>query len=399
MALVQLMAKGVQDTYLTSNPQYSLFKTAHRRHTAFAQQWSEETFAGEAMYGKRCVVELNKSSDLVHNIILEATMKRTGDTFYPLEELLQMVELYIGGVKVSHYDNTWIRLYDELFRNLEEQMAYREMCDFTSEPIGNTKTLRIPLLFFFNRAISQSLPLISLAYSTVELVFHFASSIKGVDMSVDPKFKIHVERIFLDNDERAIFAKSKHSYLIEQLQMHRTSTLDIRSSANAQLLKVNLPFNHPCKSIVFVFKDENQHGVFSSSLLPFENREAYGILRSAKIVIDGNERQEDRSGSWLRNVENYLRMNTTPSVGVYCFHYAMHPEDSVNPSGSINLSQFETELLLRVKQTSAATVDDVVDIEEETVEDARHLNYLHIYATNWNVLHIEKGMAGVKWSN
>ena len=398
MALVQLMAKGVQDVPLTSSPQFSLFKQQHKRHTPFAVEWAEESFLGEAKYGQRCVVEINKASDLVRNIILEATMTRTGKTFFPMEELIELVEIFIGGVKVTHYDSTWCRIYDEMYRPFEEQMAYREMCDFTNEPMGNTKTLRIPLLFWFNRHAAQALPLIALAYSTVEIVFHFAKSVRGVDTSTDPNFRVHVERIFLDNKERALFGKCKHSYMFEQLQMHKSPTLDIQQK-DSQLLKLNLPFNHPTKSLIFCFTAPWEHGVFASSLLPYESREVYGILKSAKLVINGVDRQEEKSGSWLRNVENFLRLGTTPSVGVYSMHFCLHPRDSITPSGSLNMSQFESELFLTLKSTTALTTDEVKNVDAETVQAATALSYINLYAVNWNQLNITQGMAGVRWSN
>lgn len=399
MALLQLAATGPQDTRLTSDPQTSLFRSKYKRHTPFAVEWMEESFQNEAKLGKRCTLEIAKSSDLLKNVVIEATMKKVGNTFYPMEELLQNVELWIGGIKIAEYDSTWIRIFDELYRtSMEEQLAYREMTGFTNEPLYNTKTMRIPLLFWFCRNTSQALPLIALSYSTVEIVFHFAETIQGVDTSIDPMIKAYVERIYLGNEERTLFAKAKHSYLIERVHMHRTSTLQIQTAQNKQYLQVDLPHNHPTKSLIFAFVN-GTHGVFSSSLRPFENRECYGALRSARLMVNGQERQEDKSGSWLRNVENYLRVGNTPSVGVYAMHFCMKPTDSTQPSGSINLSQLEAKLLLRLKTMNATLADHVLNVEEETVTDATELNYLHIYNVHWNQLEIQKGMAGIKWSN
>jgi hypothetical protein len=400
MALLQLAATGPQDMRLTSEPQFSLFKSRHKRHTPFAVEWTEEAFQNEAKLGQRCTLELGQSSDLVKNIVVEATMKKVGDTFYPMEELLQSVELWIGGNKIAEYDSTWIRIFDEMYRTtMEEQLAYREMTGFTNEPVYNTKTLRIPLLFWFCRSTAQALPLIALSYSPVEIVFHFASSIRGIDTTLDPMIKAYVERIYLGNEERTQFAKAKHSYLIERVQMHTTSTLHVHAPGSKQNLQIDLPLNHPTKSLVFVFVYPEKHGVFASSLVPFENRECFGVLRSATLLVNGQERQEEKSGSWLRNVENYLRLGSTPSVGVYAMHFCMKPHDPLQPSGSLNMSQLDGKLLLTLKKTDAPTPDAITNVEEETVDDAKQLNYVHIYGVHWNELNIQKGMAGLRWSN
>jgi hypothetical protein len=210
--------------------------------------------------------------------------------------------------------------------------------------------------------------------------------------------KVYVERIYLGNEERTQFAKAKHSYLIERVQMHTTTTTQATQDVK-QHLSVDLPLNHPTKSLVFVFVDPKQHGVFASSLQPFENMECFGVLKSARLLVNGQERQEEKSGSWLRNVENYLRLGNTPSVGVYAMHFCMKPHDPVQPTGSLNMSQLEGKLLLKLKKTGVDTFQEITNVEEETVNDAKHLNYLHIYGVHWNELNIQKGMAGLRWSN
>jgi hypothetical protein len=42
--LMQLVAYGAQDIYLTGNPQITFFKVVYRRHTNFAMEAIEQTF-------------------------------------------------------------------------------------------------------------------------------------------------------------------------------------------------------------------------------------------------------------------------------------------------------------------------------------------------------------------
>jgi hypothetical protein len=397
MALLQLAAKGEQDKLLTSNPQTSLFKSTYKRHTPFQTEWVQETINGTATFGQRCTIPIPKTSDLVRNIVLEATMKRTGDTFYCMEEFVDGIELLIGGVKVASYDRTWSRVYDELYRSLDEQMAYREMTDFSHEPIGNVKRLRLPLIFWFCRTTSQALPLISVPYAQVELVLHLNKQVKGIDMTVDPSMSIHLERVFLGPDERRIFARSTLRYLVEQVQMAHSATLSIENKQ--KVLRFPLDFNHPTKSLVFVLTNPQMHGVFSASLLPLENREAAGPVKGAKLIINGKDVQEEKSGSWLRNVDNFLLMKSSPSVGIYTMHFCTQPQHPTQPSGSLNLSEVESELFIRLKSMDATLMDNIVNIDDETLKDATELTHLYVYGQSWNQLVFSNGMAGITWSN
>ena len=44
--LMQLVAYGAQDIYLTGNPQITFFKVVYRRHTNFSMESIQQTLAG-----------------------------------------------------------------------------------------------------------------------------------------------------------------------------------------------------------------------------------------------------------------------------------------------------------------------------------------------------------------
>ncbi|NBO71224.1 hypothetical protein EBV26_12210, partial [bacterium] len=49
--LMQLVAYGAQDVYLTGNPQITFFKVVYRRHTNFAMESIENPFNGSPGFG------------------------------------------------------------------------------------------------------------------------------------------------------------------------------------------------------------------------------------------------------------------------------------------------------------------------------------------------------------
>jgi hypothetical protein len=65
--LMQLVAYGAQDVYLTGNPQITFWKVTYRRYTNFAIESIEQTFNGQADFGRRvqCVISRNDINAIV----------------------------------------------------------------------------------------------------------------------------------------------------------------------------------------------------------------------------------------------------------------------------------------------------------------------------------------------
>lgn len=163
--LMQLVAYGAQDIYLTGSPQITFFKTIYRRHTNFAVESIEQTFNGTVGWGKKVSTTISRNGDLITDVILEITLKKDtsgGGTFYPAEALVQEIELEIGGQRIDKHYADWFRVYDSLFRKNDEQHQYRRMVDWVDgEPDDNVKRFYLPLIFFFCRSPGMALPLIA----------------------------------------------------------------------------------------------------------------------------------------------------------------------------------------------------------------------------------------------
>ena len=79
--LMQLVAYGAQDIYLTGQPQITFFKSVYRRHTNFSMECIEQTLSGEAAHSQRVTVTVARNGDL----LLGAHLRVRGPTFdaYP----------------------------------------------------------------------------------------------------------------------------------------------------------------------------------------------------------------------------------------------------------------------------------------------------------------------------
>ena len=80
--LMQLVAYGAQDTYLTGNPQITFFKIVYRRHTNFSMETIRQTINGDTttdtVRENKVSVIISRNGDLLGRIYV--TSDTTGIT-------------------------------------------------------------------------------------------------------------------------------------------------------------------------------------------------------------------------------------------------------------------------------------------------------------------------------
>lgn len=268
---MQLVAYGVQDVYLTGSASITFWKVIYKRHTNFAIEPIEQSFSGTADFGKSSVTSLiARNGDLMSRTYLKATVsltKRSGSGNFAFvrrlgHAMIKTVELQIGGARIDQQLGDWMNVWYELSHSISKRRGYAEMIGDTPlltelSPNDRTATLFIPLQFYWCRNHGLAIPLIALQYHDVRLNFAFQPASQlivqdnvgslQVSASIDDALLI-IDYVFLDSEERKRFATSAHEYLIEQLQTPDEDTI------NEQNKKYRLPFNHPCKEIIWAMK-------------------------------------------------------------------------------------------------------------------------------------------------
>jgi len=309
---MQLVAYGAQDVFLTGTPEITFWKVSYRRHTNFAMESIEQTFSGQADFGRRVTCSISRNGDLAYRTYLQVTlpeinqsMATSGSTGvyarwldFPGEQLIAQVEVEIGGQRIDRQYGDWMHIWNQMTLSSEQQRGYFKMignttqltyiCDPTfaavSGPCASAggpsqvcaprnalpeTTLYVPLQFWFCRNPGLALPLIALQYHDVKINIDFRpigeclwavqnlTATNGSTISVSAAYQqslvaasLYVDYIFLDTDERRKMAQNPHEYLIEQLQF--TGDESVGSSSN----KIKLNFNHPCKELVWVVQPD-----------------------------------------------------------------------------------------------------------------------------------------------
>ena len=75
--LMQLVAYGAQDIYLTGNPQITFFKVVYRRHTNFSIEAIQQTFEesiDNLFSGGTKTLLISRNGDLVYKMWLECNL-------------------------------------------------------------------------------------------------------------------------------------------------------------------------------------------------------------------------------------------------------------------------------------------------------------------------------------
>jgi len=420
--LMQLVAYGAQDIYLTGNPQITFFKVVYRRHTNFSMEEINQTENGSVTLGATATPSasytISRNGDLVHKMYLQmdisalTTANNSATAAAIFHNLINEVECEIGGQKIDRHYGHWLETWTnltvqndrglrtphitaasvgsgipiyEIFSNnvgaggmglsLYDKMT-GNAAGLTTMTFATTEldyeNIHIPLQFWFNRNPGLALPLIALQYHEVKIKVSFnsletATGCDSTDVTAFPSgVKLFAQYIYLDTDERRRFAQVSHEYLIEQLQFQTEPASD----------NITLNFNHPVKELIWA-------GVGSAASNHINAPITSGT--SWQMKLNGHDRFSSRPIEYFTKQQVYdyhtgfggMGAQGLDSIAVYSF--ALKPEEH-QPSGTCNFSRIDTAQLIQTSSTS-------LDVP------------LNVYAVNYNVLRIMSGMGGLAYSN
>ena len=427
--LMQLVAYGAQDVYLTGNPKVTFFQAVYKRHTNFAMENIEQTTNGNPSNNGRISVTVARNGDLIGDMYVELSAKDSlvtasgaaDDCNWVAERAIKTAELSIGGQRIDKHYQRWWRMYSELYLDESKKANWGKMTSGKGQVF-------LPLIFFFNRNPGLYLPLIALQYHEVRVDFDLTSEFG--DYFELNTFKVWGNYVYLDTEERRRFAQKGHEYLIEQVQHTGVDALSV-----GQTKQVRLSYNHPIKELVFAATasdvtrsklwnftsnvGQTEVKINSSPIAPgsasncfvplthaagvplyatgtgtgapslrlieegASGEGAVGPVETFKLVLNGQDRFKEQSGKYFNSVQPYNHHSGCPMPGIYAYSFALKPEEH-QPTGTCNFSRIDNaQVAIKVKAgmgTDAATS-------------------LNMFATNYNVLRIQSGMGGLAFSN
>tara|TARA_Y100000389_G_scaffold197663_1_gene232701 strand:+ start:499 stop:2121 length:1623 start_codon:yes stop_codon:yes gene_type:complete len=318
--LMQLVAYGAQDVYLTGNPQITFWKVTYRRYTNFAMESIEQTFNGQADFGRRVTCTISRNGDLAYRTYLQVTLPEINQQMYnngqggaqsggsgvyarwldfPGEQMVSMVEVEIGGQRIDRQYGDWMHIWNQLTLTAEQQRGYYKMVGNTTQltfitdpsfanvdgPCASSApaqvcaprnalpetTLYVPLQFWYCRNPGLALPLIALQYHEIKINL----DLRPIDeclwavnnMSTDCANATAV-KVNTAYQQSLVAASLYVDYVFLDTDERRRMAQNPHEYLIEQLQftgdesvgsssnKIKLNFNHPCKELVFVVQPD-----------------------------------------------------------------------------------------------------------------------------------------------
>ena len=316
--LMQLVAYGAQDVYLTGNPQITFWKVTYRRHTNFAMESIEQTFNGQADFGRRVTCTISRNGDLAYRTYLQVTLPEINQSManshsagvandgvyarwldFPGEQMISQVEVEIGGQRIDRQYGDWMHIWNQLTLTKDQERGYYRMIGNTTQLTYITDpsfadvdgpcdsdaprqvcaprnalpetTLYVPLQFWYCRNPGLALPLIALQYHEVKINLDIRPideclwAVSNLNCNSNNMLKVN-----LAYNQSLVAASLYVDYVFldtderrrmaqnphEYLieQLQFTGDESVGSSSN----KIKLNFNHPVKELIFVVQpDQN----------------------------------------------------------------------------------------------------------------------------------------------
>ena len=437
--LLQLVAYGAQDAYLTGNPHITFWKVLYKRHTNFAIEAFRVNFTGAPVYGQRVVAVVNRNADLIWKSYVEVTLPNTSAVGAALGGwtggaqrrlgylLLKQIEVEIGGQIIDRHYGEWLYLWETLTADFDTAMKLDNMVggaystnDSSLVPCtGRPEVLYVPLQFWFNRNPGLALPLIALQYHEVRFNITLEDAVNLVEgagatgsqvaaaasaLPALTDMALYLDYVYLDVDERRRFAQESHEYLIDQLQY--TGQQQITTSS----ARLDLTLNHPVKELVWVFQDARKSdcsippsgGNYTAAAFtqPFSYDD---IVNRARLQINGQDRFDERYGDYFWKVQPYQHhtggaysrtigqssvIPTSAPNPINVYSFAIQPEEH-QPSGTCNFSRIDNATLV---------FDSITTTTGTFPSKATPYNF-RIYAVNYNIFRVMSGMGGLAYSN
>jgi hypothetical protein len=383
--IVQLVATGAQDAWLTGKPEVSFFRSNYRRYTHYANSVERQVIQGAPIAGGISTIRFEKKGDLINYVYLTA---RDGNgAVVPIvnwSNVIDKIEFMIGGQVIDTQDVTYSTQIEPVTG--AQNYSQRLLLGNTGNHLYSNNTISgfYPLKFFFNKDWSVSLPLVALQFHDVELRITWSTNLAAVTNFNGAANAANYNNLqyiawtnftYLDQAERDYFANTPQDLLITQVQ--RTIVL---GSQTMQELALAQPVKFLAFSTANYGSAYGTLGVSSATVKDYMlktqvNGTDIGEFRHLPAFVDLPQYYNTPFG-YLPNGINC----GTANVGMisYCLDTS-----KLQPTGTLNFSRLDT---YRIVVPPTITIGDLI-------------KSTYLYAVGYNVLRIQNGLGSLLYAN
>jgi len=440
--LLQLVATGKQDMFLTGNPQISFFKMVYRRHTNFATECQPMYFDGTPNFGQRITCLIPRRGDLLGRVYLDITLPVIKDVSGNVlsytnsvgHALIQEITFEVGEQEIDRQTGEWMEIWTQMSTPASQRAALNEMIgrvepynmiNIKPGPNSTGLQLTIPLQFYFCNNPGLYLPLLALQYSPIRINITLrplqqlfwvpppnpvptdapwmpACSTQVSNTTPITNMMLWGDYVYLDVEERRRFVSASHEYIIEQVQY----TPPYSVTAQQTTATIPVEFNHPIKEFFFVAQRdimETRNEWFNYSNLaigeptpalvqPYVNTNApagrLDLISLARLQLDGYDRFTERTPPYFR-LQQPMEHHTAAPANTFIYNYcfALRPEEA-QPTGTMNASRIDS--IVWQLQMNPILSSPLIPAWQQ-----RGNCHVVVYGRNYNVFRVINGFGGL----
>ena len=370
-----------------------------RQLTEARNAWRRNAY-GEAAEISCCVGEADDSPEALCEELVDSQMWCTWINNVG-HGMIKEIKLNIGGVTIDKITGLQMACWEEMTgragKRLTEMTGRRYtqgqiFCDSRAD-----RHLYIPIPFWFAVNSGAALPLMATTYHYINIHVTFEPLHKLIVVG-SPSVAVRCARTGYAITPQDLVASLETTYIYltdleitkwtnpgpegfkQLIVQHQSLSMTVPGRGAS---RINVNFNHPNKMLFIVVR--RQSNLDQNSWLNFSGVDGRDPIKSLDLKLNSTSRftnGANKPASYWRTVVPYQFFSNIPETFIYCVNFALRPEDTINPSGSLNLSKIDNvELVLDMQDALAG----------ETVQ-------VDIMSRNWNMLRFADGVAGISFT-
>jgi hypothetical protein len=448
--LMQLVAYGAQDIYLSGKPQITFFKSVYRRYTNFAVESIQQDVLGSPQFGTQIAVTISRNGDLLKRLWIQYSPYDilsgvyTGLLGYPGvtvganlgHSLIDYIDVEIGGQTIDRHYGKWLTIWNYLTEQNPtgeqgaidnyatgpgeyslnasfsppgtgdnavtevypratkyNRMAYthRAQVAVTSNA-GAAQLAWIPLQFWFCRNPGLAIPLIALQYHEIKFYININQLALVTNMPSTQLTGREFARFAVYADYVYLDTTERRQFA-QNNHEYLIDQLQIRESVSA--VNIKLSFNHPVKEIIWAPVPLPVSGTARNNVVPGGStpnkgftQSTYQVPNTYKLVLNGTDRFSARDITYFTRNQVWEAHTGFGSV--------IFPDCIAVYSFALRPEEHQPSGTCNFSRIDSAQLVRSMTFDSNGLPDP---DIIDIYAVNYNIFRCSSGMGGVVYSN
>ena len=285
--LLQLVAYGAQDAYLTGNPQITFFKVVYRRHTNFSMEAIKQDWSGGG--SKTVTATVSRTGDLICRMYLEMryaggspgkAKAASGGTegtkeishqptpcriHNPGHTSIGSAILSIGGQDIDKQYGEWMELYTQLTERNSAALIgtvgksggtkFQNMANaggVVPGPYFKDSRFTVPLGFWFCRNPGLALPLIALQFHEVKVKIEWNDTVWVANSCPEAPAGTTIEKYYTSG--------LPENFDEDDMAKYVTTNSTLTGLAPEAATTGVIPFNNTTDNVTGIYKSETDLG-------------------------------------------------------------------------------------------------------------------------------------------